>query len=143
MEELLATAEQIREAREGRRLREAWGTWLADRPWDHLVTLTFKSPVSLEGAQVMLRGWLRHLERRTRQGLSWFFALEVGSAGLLHLHGLILGTKHLSCEDLERSWRPGRAEVVQYDKRLGGTGYVSKCVPSGEADVEFRFRPPS
>lgn len=119
---------------------EAWGRWLAERPWDHFVTLTFERPVSEEGAKVMLHHWFRHLERRTRRGLSWFYSLERGVGGSPHFHALLEGTRALSCEELKKSWLPGRADAQPFDPDMGGTRYVAKGLAAGWSDGDFNFR---
>jgi hypothetical protein len=119
--------------------REA-GAFLAAFPWDHFVTLTFASPVAQEAALRRLRRTVRRLEQRARHPVHWFFALERGGEGLLHLHVLLRGTAGLDQGALKGACEWGRKHVTRYDPRKGATYYVTKYIGSEivEYDIDQR-----
>ncbi|MSR06351.1 MAG: hypothetical protein EXR93_04670 [Gemmatimonadetes bacterium] len=118
--------------------RTALGDWLGGYPWDHFVTLTFSSgSPSTEGAIKAFRGWIRRLEQRGQQRISWFYVLETSHGGMRHLHALVLGTAGLPSAALENAWRWGRVDASEYDRRKGASYYVTKWAAFGEADYDF------
>jgi hypothetical protein len=128
------------ERKEGDRLRLAlaarreYGHWLgSDLVWHHLATLTFAHEASLEVAHREFGGWVRSLERRGQRAVGWFLVVERGAAGRLHLHALLVGTQHLQTEELERTWRPGRAAVSVYDPGKPGSYYLSRALALGQS----------
>ena len=115
--------------------RREYGHWLgAEFIWHHLATLTFAHEVSPEVAGREFFGWIRSLERRGQRAVGWFFVIERGGAGRLHLHAVLVGTGHLIAAELERTWRPGRAAVSVYDPHQAGSYYISKAIGLGALD---------
>ena len=109
--------------------RRAYGHWLgSDFVWHHFATLTFAYDVTPEVACREFFAWVRSLERRGQRGVGWFYVIERGGAGRLHLHALLEGTAHLRAAELERTWRPGRADVSVYDPQQAGSYYISKDI---------------
>ena len=115
----------------------AWGCWLNGFHWDHFATLTFVTPRSLEAARHSFSRWVRRLEQRAQQAVMWFYVAEHGSAGLIHVHALVDGTRGLADKDLKSAWMCGRAEAAVFDRRLGATHYVTKSVGSDPIDYDI------
>jgi hypothetical protein len=119
------------------RTRRAWGDWLRQFPWDHFATLTFANAASLEDATRLFRRWVRHLEQRAQGSLDWFYVLERGAGGLLHIHSLTQGTGGLDAAALRHSWPGGRSDVSRYDPAKGATHYVSKWLGGDSVDYDI------
>jgi hypothetical protein len=71
----------------------------------------------------------------------WFYVLERGAAGLLHLHVLVAGTAELSEGALRDTWECGRSDPSVYDSRRGATYYVTKWVGSDRLDFDLKLPP--
>jgi hypothetical protein len=109
-----------------RDISEAWGHWLEQFEWDHMITLTFKEVSTNENAELQVNRWIRRLQQRAQQNVNWFIAGERGVSGLLHLHAWTGGTRKIGCCGVAHAWPCGRTHVVNYVPRRGGTYYVSK-----------------
>jgi hypothetical protein len=120
--------------------RSAWGDWLYEYPWDHVITLTFNYSASPDMATRWFGRWLRRLEQRAQRGLRWFYAVERGAAGLLHIHVLIRGTSEIGTAALKAAWAPGRADADRYDSTRGAAFYATKHVGRTVEHYDFDFR---
>ena len=115
--------------------RRECGRWLgSDFVWHHFTTLTFAHEVTPEVARREFLAWVRSLARRGQRAVGWFYVIERGGAGRLHLHALLVGTAHLDVAELEQTWRPGRAAVSVYDPQQAGSYYISKAIGMGAID---------
>ena len=120
--------------------KRGWGIWLRRYAWAHFVTLTFARRTGEQGAIRLFMKWICELERLTRREVGWFFVLEWGSGGQLHLHALTTGTENLPPACLEQMWRSGRPLVAAYDKHLGASYYVTKHL--GSTILHYDIAPP-
>jgi hypothetical protein len=88
--------------------------------WTHVVTLTFRTPVSEEDGQTLMWDWLKPIARRgLRRHFRVAWAVERGSErGRVHLHGLmaIQPGCHLDVRAARESWwaRNGIIEIKPY-----------------------------
>ncbi len=130
-------ADRLRVALDARR---GWGTWLGGFPWHHFATLTFAYQPSPAAASRRLSTWIRRLEQRAQERVYWFYALERGAAGTLHLHSLVSGTRRLRAASVKAAWSYGRADASDYDARRGASYYVTKSL--GLDVVEYGIDPP-
>lgn len=119
------------------RNRQAWSDLLFRYPFAHFVTLTFRWIVSRQRAIDEFNGWIRHLGRKARHPVGWFYALEVGAGGLLHFHVLLSGTEMLTPRMLERAWRGGRADASVYEPHRGARYYITKDIPWGNIEYDI------
>jgi hypothetical protein len=118
--------------------RSAIGEWLGKQfAWDHFVTLTFEHRVSEGTARREFDRWVLSLEQRARRSLGWFYALERGAGGQLHIHALLAGTRNLLSVEVERAWARGRAAASRYDPSKAGTYYVTKGVGFSIVDYDI------
>jgi hypothetical protein len=136
-----------------KKIARALGDNLNGFEWDHIVTLTYKFPRTPERIQRDVEaGWIRRCERNAQRPVAWFYAIERGAAGLLHVHALIWGTARLTPKQLDRAWRSdwqsrgrklGRTQIDRYDPSAGGAWYASKdvCERALWWDVSLR-KPP-
>jgi hypothetical protein len=127
-------ADGIRRALE---VRRAWGNWLSGFLWHHFATLTFPEQPSPAAAIGHLRTSRRWLEQRAQERVCWFYALERGAAGLLHLHVLLSGTGRLPPASVAAAWPRGRADVSIYDPKRGATYYVSKAITTDVVEYDI------
>ena len=120
-------ADRLRQALEA---QEAWGPHLASYMWHHFGTLTFRHSTAPPAAVRSCQTWRRRLAQRAQQRVYWFWVLERGAAGLLHLHVLTAGTGHLEAAALERAWPFGRADATTYDPARGSqfAAAIDKCI---------------
>jgi hypothetical protein len=117
--------------------------WLDQFVWNWFATYTFAEPVSAYGAHYMFTRHLRFLERLAQMSIYAFRADEYGPVnGRFHMHALIgnVGSIPAFCgvrlgpEVWGRpccavhAWPCGFARVLEYDARMGATGYVTKYV---------------
>ena len=110
-------------------VRRAWGAHLKGFPWDHFVTLTFRFPVSVDGAaREFLHGWVRRVARSAQRAIPCFYGVELGAGGYHHVHALTACTVSLTCECLRKAWKAGQSKIEQYDANLGAAWYVTKGV---------------
>ena len=130
-------------ARDADRLKVAlttqrdWGEWLTGFLWAHFATLTFRHQPAVPAAIRDFKVWVRRLEQRALERVYWFYALERGAAGMLHLHCLVSGTRELSGGSLEDAWSWGRADASPYDPERGASYYVTKAVASDAAEYDI------
>ena len=107
--------------------RREYGFWLPDAfVWSHFITLTFALERTLEAVRHSFFQWIRHLERRLHRPIGWFYVIEVGAAGRLHLHVLTAGTERLTVSELTATWKFGRADASVYDPAKPGSFYITK-----------------
>lgn len=121
-------------------LAEAWGTFLAGYPWDWFLTLTFREPPGSFRAHRMFDRFARDIERAANAPIGWFRADEYGSiGGHLHIHGLMLGTGHLSRMAWLHEWNrwAGFARILPFDPAKGAAFYCSKYVTKQFGDYDF------
>jgi hypothetical protein len=120
-----------------RAAQHAWGDWLGQFQWHHFATLTFTAQPSSGGAKSLFRGWLRRLEQQAKLSLGWFYVLERGAAGLLHVHVLTAGTTNLGICAMESAWANGRSDVSVYEPTRGAAHYVTKGLGGRAEDYDF------
>lgn len=118
-------------------VRRSWGEWLNKYPWHHWCHLTFANAPTQEAAIQQYRVWIRRLEQRSKQKLAWFYSLECGAGGRLHLHALIQGTSELQTTEIKEAWSEGRAEASGYNEYLGATFYIVKSIGDDSKLVQY------
>lgn len=118
-------------------LKRAYGTFLAQWPWDHFATLTFSTVPNDERCRGEFKKWIRRMERLDRRRVDYFVAYERGGHGdLLHIHALTLGTGGIPLFGIEAGWRSGRMDARVYEADGGAAYYVAKVV-EGSGDYAF------
>ena len=147
------TPESLREAAKkhpARRLRNAWGEFVALWPWCWFITLTFTHDTHPERALKLFRVWCSKLSReiygrrwyRHRPyGVSWIVAVEPQKSGRVHLHALMTGvgdTRRLTWMD---NWQgldslAGYPRIQPVKSNDAVSRYVSKYVAKG-GDIYF------
>lgn len=117
---------------------ETWLPYLRTVPWTQYATFTTFRPITLKSARrLMDRVALRVL----RPGEKLFWAAEPFQlgvrAGSYHVHALI--ETRQSARQIERWYRAkhGRADVRQYDRKLGAAAYVAKYMTKGMHDYDM------
>jgi hypothetical protein len=109
-------------------VRKAWGDWLSEIQWDHVTTLTFSERPSQESAVKQYHRWVQRLRKRAQRDVYWFYSIERGANGALHIHTLTGGTSHIGSNALVGAWSAGWAESHPYDPEQGAAYYVAKDV---------------
>lgn len=133
----------LAKAREARKVRRQWGEWLEGKPWDHYVTLTFASPMSVEGSKKGFKRWIRSLEHQLGRATEWFMVLEATAVGVPHLHALVHGTSPLAIDTMRTRWGHGFTKIRHYKPGCGAAFYISKSLAGPRCDYEFEFLPTS
>jgi len=128
-----------------RKLREAWGGFVARWPWEWFVTLTFTLDTHPERALKLFYLWCSQINRRIygrrwnkREpfGVTWIVAVEYQKSGRVHLHALLAGvgdTRRLTWMD---NWMvlddlAGFPRIEAVDNQQAVARYVSKYVAKG------------
>jgi hypothetical protein len=71
--------------------------------------------------------WRRHLERCAGEGVAWFYTLETGASGHLHIHGLLNYPASAPQAQL-RTWRWGFSRVERLRSLEGAVRYRVKHI---------------
>ncbi|MBZ5683244.1 MAG: hypothetical protein LAO24_24405 [Acidobacteriia bacterium] len=114
-----------------RQLREAWGQFLSQFPWDWFVNLTFRGEVPTFRAYRIVGRFLRDLETAAGVPVHWFRADEYGARfGRFHMHLLVGNVAHLRRLYWMDEWnhRAGYARILPFDDRKGAAFYVAKYI---------------
>lgn len=114
-----------------RQLREAWGQFLSQFPWDWFVNLTFRGEVPTFRAYRIVDKFLRDLEAAASVPIHWFRADEYGTRfGKFHMHLLIGNVAHLRRLYWMDEWnrRAGYARILPFDSGKGAVFYVAKYI---------------
>ena len=123
-----------------RQLRREWGRWLSRFPWDHFVTLTFRTRADPDCARRRFARWIRDLERRAQGQVLWAVAPEWTMVNHVHLHCLLSGTCDLDRRAIESSWLPGFVRSDRYDDRRGASYYLAKAIEDEWCEVDLDRR---
>ena len=90
-------------------LKDAWGQFLGRIDWDAFVTLTFdpkrQFPVPALVASREAFWFFGLLGCIWRSAVGWLYAVERGSRGQWHAHGLAVGTKDRSWDAPKALWQ--------------------------------------
>lgn len=114
-------------------LGRAWAGFVGGRLWAHFVTLTVGEPRPPQVLQHQCQHrFLREVARVAGRAPGYFGAIE-GS----HCQMLLSGTSDLTCRQIERSWRLGRARVHLYDPARPAAVYITKELPQDGEDAFF------
>jgi hypothetical protein len=120
-----------------RQLREAWGQFLGQFPWDWFVNLTFRGEVPTFRAYRIVDRFLRDLEVAAGVPIHWFRADEYGARlGRFHMHLLIGNIAHLRRLYWMDEWnrRAGYARILPFDGSKGAVFYVAKYITKQGGD---------
>ncbi len=79
------------------------------------------------------------LEQRAHRRVDWFYAVEAGSGGWVHLHALTSGTAGLWPAALHAAWPHGWTRVTRFDPGRGAAHYVTKNI--AHEMVEYDISP--
>lgn len=117
----------------------AYETWLQERHWDYFGTFTTRYPITLKSARRLMDKLAGRLNTAGPVTMFWAaerFELRDG----YHLHALV--ESPVPKDAIWRFWfkRYGRADVQDYDPKLGGAGYVAKYVTKKIADFDIESR---
>ncbi len=96
-------------------LREAWASFLGRVPWEVFVTLTFDPartfPVGRELASREAFWWCGFVGHVFRRPIGWAYAVERGTGGSWHAHGLFIGIGDRPWTAPTAAWRERNGHV--------------------------------
>jgi hypothetical protein len=121
----------------------AWGRYLQQFEWTHVLTLTYRCEASPERARRdFVDGFVRRAAFEAAQPVRWFYVLEGGDdvGRRLHIHAFVSGTAHLPIVRLECAWREGFTDIHAYDASRGAAFYVVKTL-RGDAHDRYDSSP--
>lgn len=124
---------------ESTKTRDEYADFLRRFEWAHFATFT-ATPSAPDRLHRAFRQTIRRLERRAQGPIHFFVVLELGAAGVPHLHALLTGTVHLPCEEIARSWWLGHSDVRRFDASRGGIFYLTKSIHHEDADYDLSPR---
>ena len=120
--------------RPGRVLQHSLGDWLTEFEWDCWCTWTFDERFGPTGPSpdrclYHTRRWVEHLPG---PACGYFLAVERGTGGRVHSHGLLRlpDPPTPSRKSLWAAWldRYGRCRVLPYDPDRGAAYYIAKYI---------------
>jgi hypothetical protein len=123
-----------------RQLREAWGQFLSQFPWDWFVNLTFRDEVPTFRAYRIVGRFLRDLEANAGVPIHWFRSDEYGARfGKFHMHLLVGNVAHPRRLYWMDEWnrRAGYARILPFDDKRGAVFYVAKYITKQGGDWEM------
>lgn len=115
-------------------LNESLGRWLSDFEWSCWCTWTFDARFGDSGPSpdrclYHTRRWVEHIPG---PATAYFIAVERGTGGRVHSHGLLRFRDSWAPtrKALFSSWRKryGRNRILPYDRDLGAAFYVAKYI---------------
>ena len=115
-------------------LQQSLGRWLSTFRWDCWCTWTFDERFGPTGPSpdrclYHTRRWVEHVPGAP---VGYFVAVERGTGGRVHSHGLLRLPDGFtpSRKSLWGSWRDryGRSRVLPYDRERGAAYYVAKYI---------------
>lgn len=127
--------------------KSAMSKWLSEKNWTQWVTLTTKSPMSINSARRGVIRFVNVLKFRV-DFKECFFASEPFDCKVgYHIHMLINANVKSSNTDMlyeiTNSWRnamrepKARVSVSSYNPKLGASGYCAKYTQKNLSDYEF------
>jgi hypothetical protein len=137
------------------RLKQAYGDFFREFPWQLYVTLTFSRDISNNQADAILDRFIDDMEQRIRAPLSVLIGKERGNYSgcgrpsiRIHFHLLLECAYPVDARLLADVWKkpeyggertqgPG-AWVVPYDPKLDAASYVMKGITDPNCDWSFR-----
>lgn len=136
--------EEAAQREERRRVRNAWGAWIATYPWRHYATLTDRHANPPRSLLNHGKAFVRRLESRGGCRVYYVAVVEGASRGFPHLHMLLYGAERLTTRAIQREWGLGISEIRRYDPELAAAAYLMKEIgrPHHDHDL-FDFRLPS
>ena len=123
----------------------AYGDWLAERTWTHVVHLSPGPAIGRPGVERCFRQGVRRLESFIARRVDWVCTIERGSrSGLPHAHALLFAHgRPLLLKQVEYPWRATIHKVERFDPERGAVWYITKGVGDGSAEIHFsRCLPP-
>lgn len=121
--------------------RAAYTEFLKQFEWSHFATFTAATS-SDDRLRHRLPQTIRQLERVAQGPVRACWVRERGTCGTPHLHVLLTGTECLSCKQIDRAWRIGRADVQIYDPARGAVFYLTKSLLDADALWDLSSRLP-
>jgi hypothetical protein len=132
----LADPKAIEEALWQKRVRQAWGEWLNEYPWDFFCTLTFRQRVATCEATKEGQLWIRRIGQRSAGKVYYHGVLEKSRRRRCHLHFLIQTKGRAGEAAIRNVWRSGLSDVQVYDPERGACWYITKGVNQYPDHVE-------
>lgn len=121
--------------------RAAYAEFLRQFEWAHFATFT-AATASDNLLLYRLPQAIRNMEKAAKGPVRAFWVRERGACGTPHLHVLLTGTEGLSCKQIDRAWRIGRADVQVYDPARGAVFYLTKSFLEPDARWDLSSRLP-
>lgn len=117
-------------------LNTAWTDWLNSKDWTYWCTFTTRYELSLPSARRMATRIGNYCIDTEEQYMFWA-AEEFDVRDGMHIHALVK-----TPADKRRFWQwayktYGRAQIQDYDKRIGAGGYVSKYIHKRMTDYDW------
>jgi len=113
-----------------------WSDWLNQHEWDYFCTFTAKYHLTLASAR---RAMDIALDRvcRGEKAMAFWCAEEFNQRSGYHLHALI--RSDYRAKEIWQWWfdRYGRARILLFDPKLGGSHYVAKYVCKKVVDYDI------
>jgi hypothetical protein len=113
--------------------------------WNHFLTLTAKTAMTVEAMFRALNRYHRHLTRIAQRTVPYFWAVEGDpAAGMaVHAHALVAGTQATPITSLRRGWSHGHTDATIYDVNGFAAAYVTKDLrlDADNYDVSFDLPP--
>lgn len=121
--------------------RAAYTEFLKQFEWSHFATFTAATS-SDDRLLYRLPQAIRNMEKAAKGPVRAFWVRERGTCGTPHLHALLTGTEGLSCKQIDRAWRIGRADVQSFDPSRGAVYYLTKSLLEPDARWDLSSRLP-
>jgi hypothetical protein len=136
------------------RLRQAWGGFVAQFPWEWFCAFSFRGMLDRRTGEMidvppgtahnLFAGFCKDIQRVAGGSVVWFRADEYGPrGGRLHIHALLSGVAHLRRLSWLDEWgrRAGWARIFPFDPTRGGARYAAKYVVKQQGDWELHGLP--
>jgi hypothetical protein len=125
-------------------LKQSYGEFLSQFPWDWYGTLTFRDKVSSHMAFKRFNKWKVRLKKAAKHRIDYVLVIEgtCSRDGVPHLHFLIVGAKNEKPYTWEQRWYVigGLAKIERYHPRQGASYYLGSKMVDGNAVVMFSKR---
>ena len=121
-------------------IREVYGDFLKQFPWDWYGMLTFRKGVSPRLAFKLFNKWKVSLKKSANRRIDYILVIEPSpSRDIPHLHFLLYGVNGEKPYIWEKQWyaMAGLAKIRAYDPELGACYYLGEKIIGGTMDVIF------
>ena len=125
--------------------RKALVDWVNERTsWTHFITLTTKFPMTVQAMRLEVERFIRRLTASTQGPVYNLWVLEKSSFGHPHVHMVAQLGAAMTAGHIASKWAAGgtrftkrqlgRTDIQPYDDALRGVAYITKTLPSEDAE---------